>query len=293
MKCTLCNGAKIIKIHQGCRDNQSIGVLKCSECGLVFLDSQSQVTDAMYEDFGVNQGADFDYKAWLGRTYQDDFRRAKAVSKLLTKWEMDKESIRLCDFGCGNGGFFQQLQEIGGNQFTFAGVELKRIAREGIEAKGVPCKKDIVEYQRGSFDVITMFHVVEHLTQPEVMLRELGNYLAEDGIMIIETPNADEALITRYQCEAYADFTYWSEHVYLYTSDTLAALVEKAGFQVIDNTQVQRYSVLNHMHWLAKGKPGGHKVLEEYHSPELDAVYTQALKQAGQCDTLLITIKKR
>lgn len=286
MKCRLCGNPSSV-IHNGVRDDASINVMRCDNCGLVFLDSQSQVTDAMYEDFGKDE-EDFSYDAWLKRTNKDDVRRAEIIMRMLD----GRKSVDVCDFGCGNGGFLRTLLDEDDRRFSCYGVDLKEIARVQSERDGIPCKKSISEYGDLKFDLITMFHVLEHLTEPDAFLQSLSAYLKEDGIIVLETPNADEALLKRYHCSAYADFTYWSEHVYLYNSSTLASMVTKAGYQIVDNFQIQRYPLLNHVYWLAKGKPGGHVVLEEYRSPELEQFYNESLKAQGECDTLFIIIRK-
>lgn len=290
MVCKLCGAADSSVIHNGCRDDASINVLRCNKCGLVYLDSQSQVTDAMYEDFGMEQGEDFSYDAWLQRTNKDDVRRAGLIMDILDDRKIDR--IDICDFGCGNGGFLRKLIQSDRQRFSCYGVDLKKIARYQNEADGIPCRKAISDYKNQKFDVITMFHVIEHLTEPDTFLRSLADYLNENGMIILETPNADEALLKQYHCSAYADFTYWSEHVYLYTSATLADMVTKAGYEIVSNTQIQRYSFLNHIYWLTKGKPGGHITLQEYVSPELDSFYSDSLRDKGECDTLFMVIKK-
>lgn len=287
MVCRLCGASDVSVIHKGCRDDASINVLRCKKCGLVYLDTQSQVTDAMYENFGMQEGSDFSYDAWLQRTNQDDVRRAKMVMGL-----PNQGPVAICDFGCGNGGFLRQLIHSDRERFSCYGVELKKIARLQMVEDGIPCQKEITDYGDQKFDIITLFHVIEHLTQPEVFLKTLAGYLKEDGVMILETPNAEEALLKQYHCKAYEDYTYWSEHVFLYTSDTLADVVTKAGYHVMKNVQLQRYPLTNHIYWLTKGEPGGHKVLQEYSSPELEAFYSDSLKQNGIADTLFIIIKK-
>ncbi len=51
--------------------------------------------------------------------------------------------------------------------------------------------------------------------------------------------------------------------------------------------QVQRYPLSNHLHWLAHGKPGGHKTWGFLDSAELDAAYAATLARVGACDTLI------
>lgn len=112
-------------------------------------------------------------------------------------------------------------------------------------------------------------------------------------MLICETPNADDALISKYQCKCFEDFTYWSEHVFLFTSNTLERLLSRNGFKTEWNMQVQRYSLANHLYWLAKGKPGGHMRWAEFNGDKLNAEYAEKLAITGIADTLWFAGSKR
>jgi 2-polyprenyl-3-methyl-5-hydroxy-6-metoxy-1,4-benzoquinol methylase len=287
MKCKLCNSNHNRIIHKGCRDNPDILVLKCEKCGLVFLDSQEQATEELYESFGGAVVENYDYEAWKKRTWADDERRANRMNQMLSSFE----NVDILDFGCGNGGFLRELKRQSSQKYHCCGVEFKKIARDYMNQEGIPCHRLLSDYKQ-QFDVITMFHVIEHLAEPVEMLQEMKPYLKDKGMIIIETPNADDVLLSRYQCEAFADYTYWSEHLYTYTSETLAQTVEKAGYEIVDNTQLQRYPFTNHMYWLSKGKPGGHTVLAEYAQAEMEELYEETLREKGLCDTLYLVAGK-
>ena len=66
------------------------------------------------------------------------------------------------------------------------------------------------------FDLITAFHVVEHLQDPIEIVAMLGSLLTDDGHLVVEVPSADDALLTLYSCDAFQNFTYWSQHLYSY-----------------------------------------------------------------------------
>lgn len=61
------------------------------------------------------------------------------------------------------------------------------------------------------YDIITAFHVVEHLQDSIAILKELSSCLKENGKMIIEVPNADDALLTIYKSKAFREFTYCTD----------------------------------------------------------------------------------
>ena len=85
---------------------------------------------------------------------------------------------------------------------------------------------------QGGIEVVSMFHVLEHLEDPMGCLEEICDLLTDDGIIIIEIPNADDAMLSLYGCEEFADFTYWESHLYLYNNTTFTRLMEKAGLKI-------------------------------------------------------------
>lgn len=113
-------------------------------------------------------------------------------------------------------------------------------------------------------------------------------------MLIIEVPNSNDVLLSLYECNKFADFTYWSEHLFLYTSHSLQRVVESIDcYEVVLSTQVQRYPLSNHLFWLAKGLPGGQEKWQSLNSAELNAAYEDKLKELSMCDTLYMVLKKK
>ena len=289
MKCMLCGEEeKIQMIHKGCRDDSTRNVMRCNSCGLVFLDKQEFQMDDLYENSGMHQEDEYDFIKWLEETREDDSRRAEYIRN--SEYVKQRESIDILDFGCGNGGLLRILNE--DEQFACHGVELETAACNQINSAGIECLADICMYGEKKFDVITMFHVIEHILRPEELLAKVSHYLKEDGILIIETPNADDALLTRFGCSSFADFTYWSLHVFLYNSSTLEEIVKRSGYEIIENEQLQRYPITNHLYWLSKDKPGGHEKLKDYYDERMNQFYCEMLREKRECDTLFMICKR-
>lgn len=284
--CVLCGSGNIKLIHEGVRDNPAIDVLRCSDCGLVFLSDMSQITDNFYQDGGMHteQESEAAFAQWRENTFADDFRRVSMISA--------DGGVRrsILDFGCGNGGFLNILKGEGYNDLS--GIELEKFAREKINAEGIDCREDIDQFAQRNFDVITSFHVIEHLKEPAKWLSKIRGHMKDDSLLYIETPNADDALINMYHCKTFADFTYWSCHVFLYTARTLQKLLGNNGFEVVKSHQVQRYPLANHLYWLSQGKPGGQNQWHFFDDEEMNRRYAEKLATQGQCDTVLVVCRK-
>ena len=124
------------------------------------------------------------------------------------------------------------------------------------------------------------------------MLTNLAGALKPNGRMIIEVPSANDALLTIYECDAFQRFTYWSQHLFLFTASTLEMLARQAGLRVLAIQHYQRYSLSNHLHWLSRGKPGGHQRWTFLDTQELTSAYANSLAALGKTDTLIAHLER-
>lgn len=275
--CYLCGGEELKKREGSVRDNPSLDVMECSRCGLVFLSSFSHIKESFYEDAKMHDGEiDVDIEAWIRETEYDDERRFNWLEPLV-------KGKSVLDFGCGTGMF---LSRVKGIAKSVEGIEPERRLKGHFNKQRLSVTGSISEL-KDSFDIITLFHVLEHLPDPIQVLKELSAKLNEKGSIIIEVPNANDALLNLYRSKPFSEFTYWSCHLFLYTESTLANLLKEAGLRVNYIKQVQRYSLANHLYWLSKGKPGGQEKWHFLDSSELNSAYEKQLASIGGCDTLL------
>lgn len=280
-QCFLCGGHEAEKIHHGVRGGAEIDVLKCKECGLVRLSDTVGDLDAFYASSGMRADESQDLEKIRLASRVDDERRFRYTERMI-------EGKRVIDFGCGDGGYLIRASQVAA---SVAGVELEHAMRKALNAEGMCCFSSIQE--AGQADVITLFHVLEHLEDPLSYLKEFRNYLSPDGLMIIEVPNADDALLSLYDCKAFADFTYWICHIYLYTLSTLHLLFDKAQYEVVFMRQIQRYPLANHLFWLSQGAPGGHYKWSFLEDIESDTAYGNTLMRLGLADTIIAGVRPR
>ena len=266
---------KIELFHKGTRDDKDINVLKCTDTGILFLDKNIQTN---YEKHDLNYWKSFNIKEAREKTHEDDLRRKFLVQNFL------KEKSKILDFGCGNGGFLNLLE--GGDKF---GIELNNEMLKILEKENFSVKNNIKKFDE-KFDLICMFHVLEHLDNPIEILKDIKSKMEKDSTLIVEVPHANDALIKKYDCEKFKDFTFWSEHLILYTKETLKKVLELSGFKNIKISGEQRYNIFNHLHWLSKGEPGGGKKFE-LSDTNLIQSYNNFLKYNDMTDTLIAKVK--
>lgn len=285
-KCYLCKGTGFNKRPGSVRDNPDLEVLECASCGLVFLSSFGHIIDGFYENSEMHGQEMLDIQVWLRDTAWDDERRFQYLKQALS-------NRRLLDFGCGAGGFLLKAKELAAKVY---GVEPESRMKNHFQSHGLNVFQNLSEIPKDiigkGYDIITVFHVLEHIPDPKEILGKLSEILADDGQIIVEVPNADDALLTLYQCEPFSHFTYWSCHLFLFTAKTLEMLFSQVGLKVNYIRQIQRYPLANHLYWLANGKPGGHQKWYFLNSPELHAAYEKQLAAIGKCDTILASVSK-
>lgn len=166
LSCPLCSSENVSLIHKGVRDNPDIDVYTCEDCNIKFLSKfNNNDYEAGFMHVSTNK-AKLSPEEHLKLCEEDDKRR----------YQMTQEECcckNVLDFGCGFGGFLSRVQSVSAN---CAGVELGNEEREYLNSKGITCKRDIDEYEE-SFDTITLFHVLEHLENPQSWLQRIASHM--------------------------------------------------------------------------------------------------------------------
>jgi 2-polyprenyl-3-methyl-5-hydroxy-6-metoxy-1,4-benzoquinol methylase len=283
--CYLCDCQESVLRPGSVRDNPTLQVLQCKNCGLVYLSSFDHITVNHYEESGIHANDLLDVNEWLRMTRVDDKRRYEFVKKKIT-------NKTVLDFGCGVGGFLTQAEK---SASKVAGIELEKRLQSSFSTRGLSVFSNIqLAIEKGDkWGIITAFHVIEHLPDPISILQELSSLLEEDGELIIEVPNSEDALLTLYKNTFFQKFTYWSQHLFLFNANTIKELIHKAELKVGWIKHIQRYSLSNHLYWLAHGQPGGHQKYSFIDGERLNKEYENQLAALGKTDTIIIGIQKR
>jgi len=210
---------------------------------------------------------------------EDDYRRADQFKKILKNKE-------ILDFGCRWGGFLRNIKD----GKSLYGVELREECINYVKNnfKKINISDNINHFEK-KFDIITMFHVLEHIPQQIDILKLLKAKLRHKGKIIIEVPHAEDFLILQNELKEFKNFIFWSEHLILHTYKSLKTILTKSGFKNIKIQFYQRYNFSNHLGWFLKREPGGHNFYRKIISDELNQSYCENLKKLGQTDTLIAT----
>jgi 2-polyprenyl-3-methyl-5-hydroxy-6-metoxy-1,4-benzoquinol methylase len=188
------------------------------------------------------------------------------------------------DIGAGLGGFLEQARLV---CTEVIGVEPQEGLRQSATAASLTVLASTDNASSHHFDVVSLFHVFEHLSDPLAVLAEAKRCLKPNGTLIVEVPHARDFLLSFLNLEAFKEHTFWSEHLILHTRESLRTFLTAAGFKVSAVSGFQRYPLANHLHWLARHSRGGHKHWAFLRSDPLDTAYAAKLAELDATDTLI------
>lgn len=197
-------------------------MVKCNGCGLVRSDpiADAVTIGKLYRESSFDYGAEVNS---LRRTYGHYLDKLESFS-------VSKGS--LLEIGCGNGFFLEEAQARGYQDVR--GVEPSSSA---VDQASPTIRNQIVcdmmrpgLFAKETFDVVCMFQVFDHISNPSALLHECVSALKSGGLVLILNHNIESlsSLILR-ERSPIIDI----EHTYLYSPDTLAKIVEKAGLKVM------------------------------------------------------------
>ncbi|MEE4196464.1 MAG: class I SAM-dependent methyltransferase [Bacteroidales bacterium] len=198
-KCRQCS----FLFTQNIPDEESIGTYYASEEYISHSDTKKGIVNRLYH---------IARKIMLGKKY-----------RLIKKTSSGKNIL---DIGCGTGYFLNHMQKKG---FQTLGVEVSEQARNfGKQHFGLnilPPEKLLQEEITQKFKVITLWHVLEHVYQPETYLKKISNRMDDDGILILALPNP-----ASYDAQHYQQF--WAgydvpRHLWHFTPQTITQLTSK------------------------------------------------------------------
>lgn len=210
-------------------------LVRCGACGLAYINPRlnremltgSAGGGAWHEAAAVNAPL---YRAGLRRLRQL-LRTGSAEPALL-------------DVGCGYGDFVAAVQAQG---FTAAGVEIDAPAAEVAAGRGFTVYRDYLErlgLPAGSFDVVTLWDVIEHVGEPVSLLVEAARLLKPGGLLFFHTGNAafqvnKGRLLARLR-PGRGPYNAPVQHLCHYSPATGRALLERAGhFDYVEFTHLE------------------------------------------------------
>ena len=209
-------------------------ILRCGDCGAIFVSNIKIDTD-YYKKYYEND--------YYTQSFVPCFLKVplffltklyfNSVERLLLKYIKNKGvfPFRLLDFGCGKGEF---LEHIDSSRFEKYGIEINKEGYETCIRKGIKVYNqdiDALSFLNGYFDIVTLWHVVEHIEDPDRILTGMHRSLKRGGILVLATPNS-RSLGFRWGKNLWFHLD-TPRHLVIYDKANINLLLKKAGFEFV------------------------------------------------------------
>ena len=217
-------------------------VLRCARCGILFRDPLPDAAELkrMYEDEAYHQSEYFSASLDPAKAGPEVALYERAIDWI--EAHRSAGAPRLLDVGCGSGLFLELARR---RAWRIEGVEFsEQLAARAREQFRVPILAGdfaAVTLERSAYDVVTMWDLLEHVTDPVGTLAKVREILRPGGVLVVLTINS-ASLFNRIGDLGYRaslgrfsrplELLYDARHNFYFTLETLEALIDRAGFRV-------------------------------------------------------------
>ena len=217
--CNLCGGTEVSILSTRSRSGNPLRTVICQACGLVWSDPRPHDARQFYEA---------EYRLAYKNTYSPKPKHVVRAGKVaLSRFgkiaQLLSSQKTVLDVGTGGGEFAYLLQSLG---HVVNGIEPNRgYADHSIQQYGLTVQVGFVQdatFDPASFDIVTIWHVLEHTEDPGFILARLRSWLKPDGVLVVEVPNVEAT------CQAPRN-TFHEAHLYNFNVVSLRRLAKKQG----------------------------------------------------------------
>lgn len=199
---------------------QGFRIISCKGCGTLYVSTLPEAVSALDYD---------DYYTERNLSVPDFIRRR--TDEIVAAFSPYRRTNRLLEVGFGEGSLLRAAVRAG---WDAEGVEVSRTAVEHVRAEGLKAfcgELASASYPDASFDVVIASEVLEHVSDPEAMLKEVARVLGKGGLFWATTPNA-LGLSSRLLGMRWS-VTDPPEHLHLFSPRGVTALLKSAGFSAV------------------------------------------------------------
>jgi 2-polyprenyl-3-methyl-5-hydroxy-6-metoxy-1,4-benzoquinol methylase len=232
LKCLVCDGSNFqnyLELQDYFLSKEMFKLTKCLECGLLYTMPQPHIKSlARYYD--SEEYTSHNTSKWSLKNLIYLQARRFALSLKLRMIERYFKKGRILDIGGGTGEFLNHCRKRG---WDVIGIEPSSIARENaFVTHGLEFLEsvEILETEEESMDVITMWHVLEHMEDPAKQFQINYRLLKPGGLLVVALPNYES-----WEADYYGKF--WAaydvpRHLFHFSQKSLTQLSEKSGFRI-------------------------------------------------------------
>lgn len=237
--CDICGSTNAEPIlEHDCLDGP---LVRCRQCGLYYVDL-SFSREFLRKHPEAKTEVAVSYRALVARRMREDPQLDALEDSTKKVYFRDRLRLvekfcdrggRVLDVGCGRGIFLELARDAGFEPF---GVELAaadaEAARRRVGVDVVAADFEEIDTSNRDFDVITLFHVIEHFKSPSRAMAKVCSLLKPGGLIVIETPRIDTVWF-RLLGRRWREFMFG--HLFFFSRGTLADLLERHGFTILES----------------------------------------------------------
>lgn len=211
-------------------------IVKCLQCSLVFV-ANPPVEERIYEEYYSDReppGEDYRYGSpedRLAELYAINQQRVSLIGNY-------RLAGRIFDVGCGRGYFLKTARE---RNFDATGIDISdRAVSYAQREYSLNVRRATIEDVGTSdeqFDIVTLWHVLEHLNEPLHALRIVNRILAESGFCVVEVPNLRSVKFIA-SGGRWVGGNHPRYHRTFFTATTLRHVLLKAGFSHVQRVNI-------------------------------------------------------
>ncbi len=215
-----------------------LNIVKCRQCHLCFVSPQES-PEALAKRYG---SPDYFNTQFVQKFGYGNYAQTRRLSDLWFQRilqqinRLSPQKGKLLDIGCAFGYFLMQAQEKG---WDIHGLERSSYAVDYAKKTfGLNIQLGTLEensYPDNFFQAVTLFDVIEHVSNPEDALCQIHRILMPQGLLVMTTPN-ESGLLRKLMGKHWFHFKPL-EHNYFFSSSSITQFLKKAGF---DNIHVQQ-----------------------------------------------------
>ncbi|HEX7696191.1 MAG TPA: class I SAM-dependent methyltransferase [Candidatus Acidoferrum sp.] len=208
--------------------------VQCRSCQHVWLNPRPAVAELGVVYPPTYYAYNYDTINLLARKAKEMLDRRK-IAKIVGHCPKAPKSY--LDVGCGDGRFLRVMEQLGVPRSGLYGLELDKRVVERLRGQGysgVFCERaeDVGSLPEGGIDLVTMFHVIEHVDNPGTVIGRVCGWLSPGGVFALETPNLD-SLDARLFRRTYWGGYHIPRHWNLFTPAAISRLLKDNGLEVL------------------------------------------------------------